>query len=136
MPVNTNGSARPSEYARSKTEPRATVVVEPARTRIVPSTGPMQGAAQTANAAPRSAPDPPGTPPGTGQPVPEAGELFVHAPIERWIDRPLAVRRLGGREFGVRSPACPPPRGQAKQRSGEAYADERKQPGEEVESTF
>ena len=40
MPVETKGSARPSEYASNKTDPRATVVVDPARTRIVPSTGP------------------------------------------------------------------------------------------------
>src|SRR4029079_16096280 len=58
MPVRTKGSARRSEYASNKTDPRATVVVDPARTRIVPSTGPIHGAAQTAKAAPSSAPEP------------------------------------------------------------------------------
>src|SRR5437667_9151169 len=58
MPVRRKGNARPSEYARNKTDPRATVVVDPARTRIVPSTGPIHGAAHTSKAAPSSAPEP------------------------------------------------------------------------------
>src|SRR5215469_14995874 len=58
MPASTNGTANPSEYANKSTEPLSTVDVEPASTRIAPSTGPMQGAAQTAKAAPSRAPEP------------------------------------------------------------------------------
>src|SRR5204862_3792906 len=58
IPASTKGTASPSEYANRSTDPRCTVDVEPARTRIAPSTGPMHGAAQTAKAAPSSAPDP------------------------------------------------------------------------------
>ena len=48
----------PSEYATSRTTPRAIVPVELASTSTDASTVPMHGAAHTANAPPRSAPEP------------------------------------------------------------------------------
>src|SRR5919106_520634 len=57
-PASTNGTARPSEYTPSRSAPSPTDSVDPASTRIEASTGPMHGAAQTANAPPSRKRDP------------------------------------------------------------------------------
>src|SRR6266513_2654050 len=63
-------------------------------------------------------------------------ELFVHAPIELWIDRPLPVGRLHGQGPRVPPSACPTPCGEAEDQGRHADPGQRQHPREQVETVL